>query len=78
MQHASFQWVNTMLANIRTAVVGTYKSVSKKHMVRTLAEFEWRFNHRENFAAMIPVLAGAGARTKPKPYWYLKLADYGA
>ena len=78
VQHASFQWVNTMLANIKTAIVGTYKSVSKKHMVRTLAEFEWRFNHRENLAAMIPVLACAGARTKPKPYWYLKMADYGA
>jgi len=78
VQHASFQGVNTRLANIKTAVVGTYKSVSKKHMVRTLAEFEWRFNHRENLAAMIPVLACAGAWTKPKTYWYLKMADYGA
>jgi hypothetical protein len=78
VQHASFQWVNRMIINIKTAVVGTYKSVSKKHMVPTLAEFEWRFNHRENLASMIPVLACAGARTKPKPYWYLKRADYGA
>jgi hypothetical protein len=68
VQHASFQWVNRMIINIKTAVVGTYKSVSKKHMVRTLAEFEWRFNHRENLPSMIPVLACARARTKPKPY----------
>jgi hypothetical protein len=61
----------------QTAIVGTYKSVSKKHMVRTLAEFEWRFHHRENLATMIPVLACAGARTKRKPYRYLKMADYG-
>ena len=67
-----------MLGNIKSAIVSTYKAVSKKHMVRTLAEFEWRFNHRENIAAMIPVLGHAAARTKPKPYWYLKMADYGA
>ena len=67
-----------MLANIKTAIVGTYKSVSKKYIVRTLAEFEWRFNHRDDIAAMIPVLACAAARTEPKPYWYLKIDDYGA
>lgn len=76
--HPSFHWVNTVLANIKTAIVGTYKAVRKKHMVRTLAEFEWRFNNRENLAAMIPVLACAATRAKPAPYWWLKLADYGA
>jgi hypothetical protein len=28
----------------------------------------YRFNHREKLAAMFPVLACAGARTKPMPY----------
>jgi ISXO2-like transposase domain len=77
-QHPSFQWVDTMLAKIKAAVVGTYKSGSKNHMVQTLAEFEWRFDHRKNPSRMIPVLACAGAHTKPKPYWHLKMADYGA
>ena len=77
-RHPAFKWVNTMLGNIKSAIVGTYRAVHKKHVVRTLAEFEWRFNHRENLAAMIPVLACAAARTKPAPYWYLKIADYGA
>jgi hypothetical protein len=76
--HPSFHWVNTVLANIKTAIVGTYKAVRKKHLVRTLAEFEWRFNHRENLAAMIPKLASAAARSKPATYSYLKWADYGA
>ena len=76
--HPSFHWLNTVLANIKTAIVATYKAVRKKHLVRTLAEFEWRFNHRENLAAMVPLLAGAAARAKPTPYWYLKMADYGA
>jgi hypothetical protein len=52
--------------------------VRKKPIVRTLADFEWRFNNRENVAAMIPVLACAASRAKPAPYWYLKMADYGA
>lgn len=77
-RHPAFKWVNTVLANIKTSIVGTYKAVRKKHMVRTLAEFEWRFNHRDNLAAMIPVLASAAVRTKPQPYWHLKIADYGA
>jgi hypothetical protein len=52
--------------------------VRKKHPVRTLAEFEWRFKNRENLAAMIPVLACAAARSKPVPYRHLKIADYDA
>src|SRR6478609_7323617 len=63
--HPSFHWLNTVLANIKTAIVATYKAVRKKHLARTLAEFEWRFNNRENLAAMIPVLACAAARSIP-------------
>jgi hypothetical protein len=33
-RHPAFQRVNTMLGNIKTAIVGTYKSVSKKHIMR--------------------------------------------
>lgn len=76
--HPAFHWVNTVLANIKTAIVGTYKAVRKKHMVRTLAEFEWRFNKREDLAGMIPALGRAATHTKPAPYWHLKVADYGA
>jgi transposase-like protein len=77
-QHPSFQWANTLLGNIKSAIVATYRAVRKKHMVRTLAEFEWRFNHRENLAAMVPILACAAACSKPAPYRWLKTADYGA
>lgn len=76
--HPSFHWANTVLANIKTAIVATYKAVCKKHLARTLAEFEWRFNNRENLAAMIPLLGAAAARARPATYSYLKWADYGA
>ena len=77
-RHPAFKWVNTMLGNIKAAIVATYRAVRKKHMVRTLAEFEWRFNNRVDLAAMIPALGRAAANAKPAPYWWLKTADYGA
>jgi len=77
-RHPAFRWVNTMLGNIKSAITGTYRAIRKKHMVRYLAEFEWRFNHRFDLAAMIPALARAAVATKPQPYWWLKMADYGA
>jgi hypothetical protein len=43
-----------MLGNINCAITGTYRALRKKHMVRYLAEFEWRFNYRFDLAAMIP------------------------
>jgi transposase-like protein len=76
--HPAFLWANTMLGNIKSAIVATYRAVRKKHLVRTLAEFEWRFNHRFDLAAMIPALGRAAVRAKPVTYGYLKPADYGA
>ena len=52
-RHPAFKWVNTMLGNIKTSIAGTYRAIRKKHMVRYLAEFEWRFNHRFDLAGMI-------------------------
>jgi transposase-like protein len=77
-RHPAFKWVNTMLGNIKCSLLGTYRAYRKKHLVRYLAEFEWRFNNRFDLAAMIPALGRAAASTKPAPYWYLKMADYGA
>ena len=57
---------------------GTYRAVRRKHIVRTLAEFEWRFNYRVHLATMIPVLGQAAVNTCPVTYADLKWADYGA
>ena len=77
-QNPVFTALNTILGNIKSAIVGTYRAVRRKHVARLLAEFEWRFNHRTNLAAMIPILANAAVRTKPVTYGDLKWADYGA
>ncbi len=53
------------------AITGTYRALRKKHIVRYLAEFKWRFNHCFDLLAMIPALDRAAVATKPQPYWWL-------
>lgn len=74
----AFRWVNTTLANIKNAMVGTYRAVRPKHLPRYLAEFEYRFNRRYDLAAMIPRLGYAAVHTPPMPYALLKLAEKNA
>lgn len=77
-RNPDFTAMNTILGNIKSAIVGTYRAVRRKHVSRYLAEFEWRFNHRYDLAAMISVLTLAAVRTPPVTYYDLKWADYGA
>ena len=74
----AFKWVNTALGNIKAAIAGTYRSISRKHVPRYLAEFEYRFNRRYDLAAMMPRLGCAALRTPPMPYRLLKLAEVPA
>jgi hypothetical protein len=63
---------------IKSAIAATFRSGSKKHAPRRLAEFEYRFNRRYDLPAMMPRLGWVAARTPPMPYRLLKLAeDYG-
>ena len=74
----AFKWVNTVLGNIKAAIVGTYRAVREKHVPRYLAEFEYRFNRRYKLEEMIPRLAFVALRTPPMPYKLLKLVDVNA
>ena len=77
-RHPAFKAVNTVLGNIKSAIAATFRSGSRKHAPRRLAEFEYRFNRRYDLPAMIPRLGWVAARTPPMPYRLLKLAeDYG-
>jgi transposase-like protein len=70
-----FLWLNILLGNVKTAIHGTYHSVSSKHLPRYLAEFEYRFNRRFNLATLPLQLITASVQTRPKPYRVLKLAE---
>ena len=76
--HPAFKAVNTVLANIKTAIVATFRAGAGKVAPRRLAEFAWRFNRRYDLPSMIPRLGFIAARTPPMPYRLLKLAgDHG-
>ena len=70
-----FNWVNTTLGNIKTSIAGTYHAVSKKHIPRYLAEFEYRFNRRYNLKDILPRLLRVCTYTPPMPQRLLKLAE---
>jgi hypothetical protein len=74
-QNPTFRWVNTVLANVKNAMTGTYRHISLKHAPRYLAEFQYRFNRRFNLARMLARLAYVSVRTPPMPYRLLKLAE---
>jgi hypothetical protein len=77
-RHPAFRAVNTVLGNIKSSIAATFRSGSRKHAARRLAEFEYRFNRRYDLPAMIPRLGWIAVRAAPMPYRLLKLAeDYG-
>ena len=70
----AFRWVNTVLGNIKTAIVGTLKSVATRYVYRYLAEFQYRFNRRSKLPQMLARLACVATRAAPRPYKTLKIA----
>ena len=75
VENPAFNWVNTLLGNVKNAITGTYHAISGKHTPRCLAEFEYRFNRRYDLKSMIPRFLTVAARTPPMPYRLLKLAE---
>jgi len=75
VQDSAFKWVNTILGNIKCALVGTYRAISGKHVPRYLSSFAYRFNRRFNLPAMFVRLAYVALRTPPMPYKLLTLAE---
>ncbi len=70
-----FVRVNTILANVKQSLAGTCHALDGKHLPRYLAEFRYRFNRRYDLEALVPRLLHASARTPPRPYRLLTLAE---
>ena len=70
-----FHWVNIMIGNVKRAILGTYHSVSSKHLPRYLAEFSFRFNNRFLMGSMIDIILTQATQTNPLPHHKLKLAE---
>ena len=70
-----FQWLNTVIGNVKNALHGTYHAISSRHLPRYLAEFCYRFNHRFQLDKMVDRLLQTALRTQPIPQRLLKLAE---
>lgn len=71
-----FQWINTVLGNLKTSLKGSYHAFSfRKYAVRYLAAFAYRFNRRFNLAALHERLLVAAAHCAPRPQHSIRLAE---
>jgi ribosomal protein L37AE/L43A len=75
VEHPAFNWVNTLLGNVKNSLRGTYHALRVKHIPRYLAEFQYRFNRRFDLESMVPRLAYIAVRTPPMPARLLTLAE---
>jgi len=76
--HQEFTWINTMIGNVKNALVGTYHAINHKHLPRYLGEFCYRFNRRFQLEDMLPRFCYVAARTPPMPLRLLTMAEnYG-
>jgi len=71
-----FQWVNTILSNLKTSFLGTYHTFDfEKYAGRYLGEIQYRFNRRFDLHSILPRLITAAARIGKRPESWLRLAE---
>ena len=70
----AFRWVNTVVGNLKTAMVGTMKHVAKRYVQRYFAEFQFRFNRRFDLPEMLDRLGAIASTAPPRPRKLLKIA----
>jgi hypothetical protein len=75
VENPAFNWVNTVLGNIKNAITGSLHAIRGQHAPRYLAEFEYRFNRRFNPPAMSERFTYLAMRSAPMPHGLLKRAE---
>ena len=71
-----FQWLNTIIGNVKTALSGTHHAFNfKKYGDRYLAEMSYRFNRRVYLKGLLQRLLIAGIGCEPKPERQLRSAE---
>lgn len=72
-----FKAVNTLLANLKTSIRGTYHAFGfAKYAHRYLAEFQYRFNRRFNMRSILSRLLLAIVSAPRSPERFLRLAEF--
>jgi len=71
-----FQWINTVLGNLKTSLSGSYHAFSfRKYAARYLAAFSYRFNRRFDLSTLHVRLLSAAARCGPYSQRVIRTAD---
>lgn len=71
-----FQWINTVLGNLKTSLTGSYHAFDfQKYAARYLAAFAYRFNRRFDLKALHSRLLVAAVCCGPQPLWSIRLAE---
>jgi len=71
-----FQWVNTVLGNLKTSLSGSYHAFNfRKYAARYLAAFAYRFNRRFHLESLHERLLVAAVHCGPQPQRSIRLAE---
>lgn len=70
-----FQWVNTMISNLKNSIHGTDYAINKKHLSRYLGEFCFKFNRIFNLEKVFVPLIYSRIKMAPMPERLLKLDE---
>jgi hypothetical protein len=70
-----FDWLNTIIGNVKNKLLGTYHGMQHKHLPRYLGEFCFRFNRRFKLPNLLNSLIHHSANAAPIPQRELKLAE---
>jgi hypothetical protein len=72
-----FQWINTVLGNLKTSLSGSYHAFDfRKYATRYLAAFTYRFNRRFDLRALHTRLLVAAATCVPQPQRVIRSAEH--
>ena len=71
-----FQWVNTVLGNLKTSLSGSYHGFNfRKYATRYLGAFAYRFNRRFDLRTLHQRLLLAAALCAPQPQRVIRMAE---
>lgn len=70
-----FDWLNTVIGNVKNKIIGTYHGMDHNHLPRYLGEFCFRFNRRFKLDRLLNSLIYYSSKIGPIPERQLRLAE---
>ena len=70
-----FNWLNTVIGNVKNKLIGTYHGMDPRHLPRYLGEFCFRFNRRFDLDKLLSSLLYYSVQIGPIPERQLRLAE---